>query len=101
MANDDGPAGLSTSMIPAGLRPRSGKLPPHELADLLDRCLTRESRRLAVSPTAGLAGDRRHVELVNACAQRHPPRWTTFARRLADQDCHLRALDRAQPVDDS
>src|SRR4029078_6086067 len=38
IANDDGPAGLSTRTIPAGLSARGGKeLPAHEVRDLLDR----------------------------------------------------------------
>src|SRR5207237_1239262 len=56
-AKDDGPAGLSTRTIPAGLRARGGIRRPqlvgcvHELAldevdDLVDRLLAREARRL-------------------------------------------------------
>src|SRR5438477_10758649 len=76
-ANDDGPAGLSTRTIPAGLRARGGirrsqlvgrehELAVDELDDLRDRLLAREPRCLPVPAAARLAGDRRDVDLVSA-----------------------------------
>ena len=52
-------------------------------------------------PPPALRGDRRDVDLVVARAQRDPARRAFVARRLADQRDHLRALDRAQLVDDA
>src|SRR5437764_4538648 len=100
IANDDGPAGLSTRITPEGLRPRGGKLPPHEVGDLLDRPLAREPGSLAVPPAARFARDRRHVELVDARAEAHAARRPVGAWRLADQHRHVGALDRSEVVDD-
>src|SRR6516165_1226438 len=110
-AKDEGPAGLSTRAAPTGLSARggirglrAGRLDegvPDELGDLLERPLRREARRLPVAAAAGAAGDRRDVDLVVARAQRDPARRAVAGhRRLADQRDHLRALDRAQVVDD-
>src|SRR5438552_19125601 len=53
-ANDEGPAGLSTSAMPTGLSALGGirrehELPAQEVDDLADRPLGREAGRLAVS----------------------------------------------------
>src|SRR5436305_13833894 len=97
MANDDGPAGLSTSATPAGSSARGGTLVQEpladELGDLLDRLLAREAGGLAMSASFEDPRDRRHVELVDARAQRHAMRRAGVARRLADQHRELGALD--------
>src|SRR6185312_3621138 len=104
IANDDGPAGLSTSATPAGSSARGGTLGQEPLADelhdLVDRLLAREARRLPVAAAAEDPRDRRHVQLVDARAERHAVRGAAVARRLADQHRELRALDRPQVVDD-
>src|SRR3954469_17907316 len=67
IANEDGPAGLSTRIRPLGLRPCGGtreELTLDEIGDLLDGSVTREPRRLAVTPAPRLARDRGDVELV-------------------------------------
>src|SRR4029453_14346879 len=87
--------------MPEGLRPRGGKLPPHEFCDLLNRGLAREAGGLAVSTAAGLPGDRRDVQLVDARPQADPPGRSAFARRLTDEHGHVGSLDRAEIVDDS
>src|SRR5437763_12098732 len=73
IANDDGPAGLSTSATPAGSSARGGTLgeesPADGLGDLVDRLLGREPGGLRVAAAAEQARDRRHVELVDARAQ--------------------------------
>src|SRR3989441_11351432 len=87
--------------MPEGLSPRGGKeSPAHEVRDLLDRRLARESGRLPVAPSARLAGDRRDVELVDAGTQAHPSCRTVLTRRLADQHCHVGALDSSEEIDD-
>src|SRR5262245_60914714 len=124
IANDDGPAGLSHSTIPVGSSPRGGIATPaacgsrrvcsplrgrsgrrdelahDDLGDLLDRLLAREPGRLPVAPAAEQPRDRRDVELVDARPQAHAVERPVDPRRLADQDGHLGALDRAQVVDD-
>src|SRR5262245_46133483 len=104
IANDDGPAGLSTSATPAGSSARGGTLGEEsladELGDLLHRLLAREAGGLPVPAALEEARDRRDVELVDARAQRYAPRRAAVARRLADQHGELRALDSAQVVDD-
>src|SRR5207248_6185264 len=74
MANDDGPAGLSTSATPAGSSARGGTLVQEpladELGDLLDRFLAREPGGLPVPAALEESRDRRHVELVDARAER-------------------------------
>src|SRR5262249_45164834 len=100
IANDDGPAGLSTRTMPAGLRARGGKLPSHELRDLFDRCLAREACRLAMPTSARLACDRGHVELVDARPEADAPRRTVLPRRLANEHGHVGSLDGAEIVDD-
>src|SRR5881227_3897792 len=106
IANDDGPAGLSTRISPLGLRLRPGRGTRDELAldevrDLLDRRVAREARSLPVAAAARLAGDRGDVELVVARAQADPPRRAVRARRLADQRRHVGPFDCPQEVDDS
>src|SRR5207244_2185964 len=68
IANDDGPAGLSTSAIPAGSSARGGTLLQKpladELGDLIDRLLAREAGGLPVPAALEDPGDRRHVELL-------------------------------------
>src|SRR5436309_13403721 len=92
-------------------RPRRGRvrasapacgreLAPHEVADLVDRRLAGETRRLPMAAAAGLACDRRHVELVDAGAKADTACGAVLARRLADQDRHGGPLDGAQVVDD-
>src|SRR5919197_2429576 len=108
-ANDEGPAGLSTSATPTGLSARGGirsrdgehELTAQEVDDLGDRLLGREPGRLAVAAAADLARDRRDVDLVVAGAQGHAARRPFIARRLADQGDHLRAFDRAEVVDNA
>src|SRR3954463_6081972 len=89
IANDDGPAGLSTSAMPAGSRARGGTLrdeaPANELRDLLDGQLAREPCRLPVPAAAELAGDHRNVELVDARTQRHAVARAVAAWRLANE----------------
>src|SRR5579871_366128 len=107
-ANDDGPAGLSSSTTPTGVLAFgtgtgavvTHELAPEELDDLLDRLLGREARGLRMAAPAPLARDRRDVDLVVARAQRDAPRRPFVPRRLADQRDHLRPFDRAQVVDD-
>src|SRR5581483_11594446 len=105
-ANDEGPAGLSTSATPTGLSALGGtgavahERLPEELDDLLDRRLRREARRLPVTSAPLLACDRRHVHLVVARPQRDPARGSFVPRRLADERHHLRALDGAHVGDD-
>src|SRR5690242_16679104 len=101
MANEDGPAGLSTKATPTALRALGGnELAADELDDLVDRRLGREARRLAVPASSGLGRDRRDVDLVVARAQRDAARRPFAARRLADERDHLRSLDGPQVVDD-
>src|SRR6266480_2646424 len=101
MANDDGPAGLSTRTIPVGSSPRGGKeLAADEVADLFDRSLTREPGGLPMAAAAGLARDRRHVELVDARTQADTTCGPILARWLANEHGHVRTLDRTQVVDD-
>src|SRR3984893_3637023 len=101
-ANDDGPPGLSTRTIPAGLSARGGKeLPAHEVRDLLDRRFAGETCGLPVPASVRLSGDRRHVELVDARSQADSPGRAVLARRLPDEHGHVCALDRTQKVDDS
>src|SRR5581483_12204334 len=105
-ANDEGPAGLSTSATPTGLSALGGTAAvaherlPEELDDLLDRRIRGEARRLPMTAAALLARDRRHVDLVVARAQRDPADRALVPRRLANERNHLRALDSAQGVDD-
>ena len=66
----------------------------------LDRLLGREACGLAVAAAPALPRDRRDVDLVVARAQRDASRRPLVAWRLADQRDHLRALDRAQVIDD-
>src|SRR5437899_8974813 len=69
-ANDDGPAGLSTSAMPTGLRARGGiragrrehELAAKEVDDVADRALRRESGGLSMTASARLARDRRDVD---------------------------------------
>src|SRR3954454_17789132 len=88
IANDDGPAGLSTSATPAGSSARDGTLVQEGLADdlgdVLDRFLARGAGSLPISPALEQSGDCRHVELVDARAQRDAARRAAVARRLAD-----------------
>src|SRR5204862_4452930 len=103
MANEDGPAGLSTRIRPLGLRPRGGtreELALDEVRDLCDRGITRKARSLTVTPTPGFARDRGNIELVVARTQADPPRRAVRARRLTNQCRHIGALDRPQVVDD-
>src|SRR5262249_36000443 len=108
MANEEGPAGLSTSAIPTGLRARGidtarheRKLAADEVDDLPDRPLGGEARRLAMTAAARLAGDRRHVDLVVTRPQRDPARRPLVALRLADERDHLGAIRRPQRVDEA
>src|SRR6185436_8990522 len=109
-AKEDGPAGLSTSTIPAGSSARGGIAVPmaallcavlgaDEVRDLVDGELAREARRLAMPPALGLSRDRRDVDFVRARAQGHAARGPVGARRLADERRDDRALDRAKVVD--
>src|SRR5436305_12518483 len=104
IANDDGPAGLSTSATPAGSSARGGTLRDESLTDhlgdLVDRLLARESRGLRVAAAVEQPRDHRDVELVDARTQRDPARRAAVARGLPDQDGELGAFDRAQVVDD-
>src|SRR4051794_38611961 len=104
IANDDGPAGLSTSATPDGSSARGGTLSEEPFADdrrdLVDGLLAREAGRLPVPAAAEAARDQGHVGLVDARPQRPPPRRAALARRLADQHGELGALDRAEVVDD-
>src|SRR5213080_1274673 len=96
IANDDGPAGLSTRTRPLGLRPRGGtreELALDELGDLLDRIVAREASRLPVTAATRLPRARGDVELVVARAQADPARRPV--PRLTDQSGHVRALDHA------
>src|SRR5262249_12855603 len=105
IANDDGPAGLSTSATPAGSSARGGTLRDEgltdALGDLVDRGLAREAGRLAVAAAAEPPGDLGDVELVDAGPERHAPRRTGVARRLAAEHGELVAFHRAQEVDDA
>src|SRR4051794_21693871 len=104
IANDDGPAGLSTSATPDGSSARGGTLSEEpfadDLRDVVDGLLAREAGRLTVPTAAEDARDGRHVQLVDARAQRHAPRRPALARRLPDQHRELCTFDRAQVVDD-
>src|SRR5207247_4305114 len=103
IANEDGPAGLSTRIRPLGLRARGStreELALDEVGDLLDRSVAREPGRLAVTPTPRLARDRGDVELVVARAEADATRRPVRARRLADQGRHIGALDGPQVIDD-
>src|SRR3954447_10969664 len=108
---DVGPAGLSTSSTPSmarvlGRRRRqlSGALRAQEADELVVVELGREARGLAMAAAATGAGDGRDVNLAVDRAQRD-----LLARRavgrdvvdLAGQRGDLRALDRAQVVDDA
>src|SRR5438132_10892717 len=100
IANEDGPAGLSTRIRPLGLRPRGGtreELALDEIGDLLDRIVAREARCLAVTAAPRLARDRGNIELVVARAQADAARPVP---RLTDQSGHVRALDHPQVVND-
>src|SRR5438105_2502083 len=106
-ANDDGPAGLSTKATPTGLRALgtgtgcvADERAAEERDQLVDRLLRGEAGRLRMATAALLAGDRRHVDLVMTRTQRDAARRPFVAWRLADERDHLRALDRAQVVDD-
>src|SRR5690349_20127902 len=100
IANDDGPAGLSTSATPAGSSARGGTLCQKALADevgdLVDRRIAREPRCLTMAAASEEPRDRGDVELVDARAQRDAVRRPVVARRLPDQRGHLRSLDRAK-----
>src|SRR4051812_42886538 len=104
IANDDGPAGLSTSATPAGSSARGGTLLQEalakELGDVLDRLLGREPSSLPVATASEQARDRGDVELIDARAQRDAARRAAVARRLADQRGELGALDGSEVVDD-
>src|SRR3954453_14076307 len=104
IANDDGPAGLSTSATPDGSRARGGTLREESLADglgdLVERLLGREAGGLAVAAAAEAPGDHRHVELVDARAQRPLVRRARVARRLAADHGQPGAVDGTQVVDD-
>src|SRR3954467_9287114 len=104
IANDDGPAGLSTSATPDGSSARGGTLSEEpfadDLRDVVAGLLAREARSLTVAAATEEASDGRHVELVDARAQRHAPGRPALARRLADQHRELCTFDRAQIVDD-
>ena len=107
-ANDDGPAGLSTSAIPTGLSARGGMTGcrEHELAaqerdELLRSRAPTRSRR---------PGDDRPPPASRAMAETSTSSWlersemrraAVVARRLADESDHLGPLDRAQLVDDA
>src|SRR2546426_1839604 len=104
IANDDGPAGLSTSATPAGSSARGGTLRDEsladELGDLVDGRLTRETGGLAVSTAAERPRDRRDIELVDACTQRHAPCGAGVSRGLTNQHGQLGSFDRTEEVDD-
>src|SRR5439155_12484253 len=109
IANDDGPAGLSTRITPVGLRARGSAIGPGSekrarddaLGDLVDREIRPETRRLPVTPTAALARDRGDVELVDGGAERDLACRAPLAGRLAYQGRELRSLDGAEAVDDA
>src|SRR5215510_9548064 len=99
-ANDDGPSGLSIRNSPLGSSARGGtKLAVDEVGDLLDGVVAREARGLPVATAAGLARDRRDVELIDRGPEAHAPKRSVASWRLADQGDHLGALC-AQVVDD-
>ena len=117
-ANEDGPAGLSTSTRPdvvcaptgrqSRRRPWSARvgrlleeLAADEVDDLLRRGLAREPGGLTVAAAAALAGDGGDVDALRAGAQADAPRGAVLRRRLADEGDDLGALDRAQEVDDA
>src|SRR5437660_6239952 len=77
IANDEGPAGLSTSAIPTGLRALGigtvrdeRELAADEIDDLADRPLRREPGGLTVAAATDLARDRGDVDFVMTRAQR-------------------------------
>src|SRR5207245_9472237 len=98
-ANDDGPAGLSTSAMPAGSSARAGTLLREPFADdrddLVDRELAGEPGGLPVAAATQPARGRRHVELVDARAQGHASRRAVLPRRLRNEDGERGRLDRA------
>src|SRR5919201_3777250 len=71
IANEDGPAGLSTSTSPLGLSARGGtrELAVDEVRDLFDRGVAREPGRLPVPAACRLQCERGDVDLVGARAQ--------------------------------
>src|SRR5207245_7631255 len=102
IANDDGPAGLSTSATPTGLRALGGgtvalrrhdELPADEVDDLADRALRCEAGGLAVPAPARGTSDRRHIHFVVGRAQRDAARRAFVSRRLTDQRHHLGTLN--------
>src|SRR5207249_2166174 len=103
IANEDGPAGLSTSTRPFGLSARGGtlELAVDELGDLLDRGVAREARSLAMAAARGFARDRGDVQLVGAGAEADAARGPLPPGRLPDERRHVGSLDRAEVVDDS
>src|SRR4051794_22446657 len=104
IANDDGPAGLSTSATPAGSSARGGTLGQEsltdELGDLVDRLLAREAGGLPVPAAAERACDRGDVELVDARAERDTAHRPVVAGRLADEHGEFGSFDGAKVVDD-
>src|SRR5215211_5487765 len=85
-----------------GLCVRLGEeLATHEVRDLLDRGLARESRRLAVSPAPALPRDGGDVDVLGPRAQTHPVRRPVLREGLANERCDLGPLDGPQVVDDS
>src|SRR5581483_5915035 len=99
--NDDGPAGLSTRISPAGLSPRGGigELGADELDDLVDRLVAGEAGRPLVAAPVPLPGDRGDVEGVARRAHRDSTQRPVRHRRLADGHRQLDALDGAELVD--
>src|SRR5262249_13805038 len=105
MRNDDGPAGLSTRITPAGSSALGTTGLPSDarddaLGDLVDREIGAEAGRLAVAAASERPGHGGHVELVDRRSKRHLPRRAAVAGGFADQGGELGALDGAKVVDD-
>src|SRR5919202_1901359 len=90
---------------PTAARPQALQLRCHlltqEAHELVVGHLGGEARRLAVAAAAARAGDQRHVDLAVGGAQRHLLAAGPAVDELARERRHLRALDRAQVVDDA
>src|SRR5215207_10887651 len=75
-------------------------LAPDELRDLVHGGLARETGGHLVASATALPRDLRDVEAFGGRPQADPPCRPVLSRRLADERGDLRALDRAEVVDD-
>src|SRR4051794_9896606 len=99
------PAGLSTRTSPSTERRRylqlGGDLLAQEGDELVVGQLGREARGAPVAAAAARAGDGRHVDGAVGRAQRDLLAGTVAVKQFAGERGDLRALDRAQVVDDA